>query len=354
MQNQDILVVGLDDGHDHQKVYLGINKLTNKPMQFKMPSKAAIGQANMGSEDEVNGEIISVKGSLYTVSPSLQNWEDTKTEEFPTSILSKVLAYQAIRNACKEHTIMGDKLIISSGLPVNRFYNIQTKEINKKLTEEKKANLLDFKGIFNKEDEKNKVKSLNITDHYVFCEGSSAYWDYIYDNNGGVSVEAEETGAYEGGAAIIDVGGRTTDCLIMNANGNNINGYRSDTKDFGVLNINEIIKNEMKEKFNIRFVNEVSLKKAYITGNYVIGQKSHDIRNIILAAKQEYYKNIENLLDKTIGDGSDVPVVILVGGGSYLLKDVLIERYGDSVVIPHDPEFANARGFYKLIVNDIL
>ncbi|HCV3190487.1 TPA: hypothetical protein OV554_003635, partial [Acinetobacter baumannii] len=112
MQNQDVLIVGLDDGHDHQKVYLGINKLTQKPMQFKMPSKAAIGQANMGSDEEVNGEIISVNGDLYTVSSSLQNWEDTKTEEFPTSILSKVLAYQAIRNACKENAISGDRLII--------------------------------------------------------------------------------------------------------------------------------------------------------------------------------------------------------------------------------------------------
>ena len=342
------MLVGLDDGHDHIKVYLGKDPATGQHRQFKMQSRAAVGKANMGDDDSVNEELIVVGDTTFTVSEALSDFTNTRYDEYPTSTLSKALVYQALRNALRQFNMTPRSLTITSGLPVNRFYNTHASTTNRTLIDAKKATLLDMANVYNLLDEAHEKPRVKIKDHRVLCEANAAYYDVLLDDSGEISQQAIETGIFEGGAAVLDIGGRTTDCVVVNPKGRNLNAKRSGTLDTGVISFQDNVRGQLKSTHKLGFVSEISLKNALSTGIYKVGTKEIDINDILVAEKNKLYKKIEIFMDSTVGDGSDLPAIILVGGGSYILKDLITQKYSQ-VIIPEDSEFANARGFYKLL-----
>lgn len=342
-------IVGLDDGHDHIKVYLGKDPITGMHRQYKMQSRAAVGKANMGDDDSVNEELVVVGDTLFTVSEALSEFTNTRYDEYPTSELSKALVYQALRNALNSHNISSRNLAITSGLPVNRFYNTHSRTKNVALLEAKKLNLLEMDTVYNVLDENHEKPRLKIKDHKVLCEANAAYYDVLFgDDDDDISDIAQESGIYEGGAAVLDIGGRTTDCVVVNPQGRNLNANRSGTLDTGVISFQDSVRGQLKSIHKLGFVSELSLKNALLTGVYKVGSKEIDISEILSDEKSKLYKKIELFMESTIGDGSDLPAIILVGGGAYILNDFIAEKY-QAVIIPDDAEFANARGFYKLL-----
>lgn len=346
-QNTPILV-GLDDGHDHMKIYLGKNKVTGEPMQFKMHSRAVFGCENIGDDDKVNHERIVIGNDTYTVSESLTNFANTRNDNYPTSPLSKVLVYQALRLALAQFNIDARNLNITSGLPVNKFYDSATRLKNQTLISAKKENLLAMSDVFNILDQQQNKPQIKIIDHTVLCEASAAYYDFILDDDGKETDQSAELGLYQAGAAVLDIGGRTTDCIVLNPQGHNINANRSGTIDVGILEMYDQIRNTLKQREGWSYINESALSEAIITGVYRLGKNSYDITEIIKTAKYSIFKRIEEFIFSTIGDGSDLPAIILAGGGSYSLRDLITAKYKNTV-IPEHPEFANARGFYKVL-----
>lgn len=340
------IIVGLDDGHDHIKVYAGKDPITGKAHQFKMFSRAAVGAVNMGDEDAINKELVVVDGRVFTVNESLPKFENTRFDEYPTSPLSRALVYQALRNA----NLPSTNLKITSGLPVDRFYHGPNRTMNKVLLDEKNKNLMNMGGVFNKYDEAHKVPKINIVGHKVLCEANAAYYDVLLDDDGDLTDIALEMGIYDGGAAVIDIGGRTTDCVVVNPGGMTLNSSRSGTLDVGVLQLQDNVRHELKQTYGWGFINEKALSLALITNIYTIGSRETDVSNIVISAKKHLFSQIENFIESTIGDGSDLPAIILVGGGSYVLQDMIKARYGN-VLIPEDSEYSNARGFYKIYKN---
>lgn len=121
-------------------------------------------------------------------------------------------------------------------------------------------------------------------------------------------------------------------------------------RDIGVLGFLDDLKMALKNELNINFISEPSLLKSLDTGFYGYGNNKRDITAIINLHKQQFFKKLESFIESTIGDGSDLPAIILVGGGSYYLKDIIQARY-ENIIIPEDVEFSNARGFYKIYKN---
>jgi plasmid segregation protein ParM len=335
--------VGLDDGHNGIKIYAGKDVLTNKPIQFKMQSRGVVGYASMGDPNKTEQEVILVNGEAYTISENLASYENTRNEEYATSKLSKALVYQALRLAnlnCKN-------LKITSGLPVNRFYGGLNRSMNQELINQKKNNLLDMGDVYNLYDHKKGIEPIRIIDHKVLCEANAAFIDIIMDDDGNDTEIALDLELIEYGAGIIDIGGRTTDCVVVNPNGDTLNAARSGTKDIGILSLKDELSHEMKVKYNLNHINEAALTKAMVTGIYGTGLNKRDISELLEQHKENLFNSISGFLDTTIGDGSDLPAIILVGGGGYLLKDHIEAKY-PNVIIPEDMEFANARGFYKI------
>lgn len=335
--------VGLDDGHNGIKIYAGKDVVTGTPIQFKMQSRGVVGYASMGDPDKTDQEVVIVNGEAYTISENLANYENTRNEEYATSKLSKALVYQALRLAnlkCKN-------LKITSGLPVNRFYGGLNRSMNRDLIDQKKKNLLEMSDVYNLYDHKHGIEPIRIIDHKVLCEANAAFIDIIMDDDGNDTQIAQDLELMEYGAGIIDIGGRTTDCVVVNPNGDTLNAARSGTKDVGVLSLRDELAHEMRVKFGLNHINEAALTKAMVTGTYGGGLNKRDISELLIQHKENLFNSISGFLDTTIGDGSDLPAVILVGGGGYLLKDQIQSKY-PNVIIPDDMEFSNARGFYKI------
>lgn len=336
--------VGVDDGHSCIKIYLGANLDFPEPIQFKMFARAKIGVANMGDDDTINKELVVVDGDTYTVNENIPDFESTQNDDYPLSKLNKALVYQALRNAD-----LGSKpKKIATGLPVSRYYTTgMHKTMNKELLTAKKAHLLSMDHVYNKYDEEKALPRVKIIDHKIFCEANAAYFDVLMDDFGQLTQTAEDYELYEYGAAVIDIGGRTTDCVVINPGGGSLNSARSGTSNIGILDLMEEFRNDLKSTYKWSFISETALSNALITGTYGAAAKKTDVSDLVKAHKDRLFKRLESFISSTIGDASDVPAIILVGGGSYILQDIIQERY-PNVIIPEDREFSNARGFYKI------
>lgn len=339
--------VGVDDGHSCIKIYVGATLDSPEPIQLKMFSRAKIGVANMGDDDIINKELVVVEGDTYTVNENIPDFESTQNDDYPLSKLNKALVYQALRKA----DIGRNKVKIATGLPVSRYYTTgMHKSMNKELLTAKKSHLLNMGHVYNKFDETKSLPRIEVLDHKIFCEANAAYFDVLMDDFGDLTPLAEEYEIHEYGAAVIDIGGRTTDCVVINPGGGSLNSARSGTSNIGILDLMEEFKNDLKDKYKWSFISETALSNALITGVYGAGARKTDVSELVIAHKERLFKRLESFISSTIGDASDVPAIILVGGGSYILQDIIQQRY-PNVIIPEDREFSNARGFYKLYVH---
>lgn len=343
----DYRYVGVDDGHSCIKIYVGASADRKDPIQFKMQSRAKIGIANMGDDDTINKELIVIDSDTYTVNENMSNFESTQNDNYPLSNLNKALVYQALRKAD-----VGRKTVsIATGLPVSKFYTTgMQKMMNKDLLLKKKNHLLKMDSVYNKYDQSLNLPQIKVRDHKVFCEANAAYYDVLVDDLGRITEVAEKYEIYDYGAAVIDIGGRTTDCVVINPGGGSLNSDRSSTLNLGILDLMEELRNDLKAKYNWSFISEASLSRALETGLYGAGANKTDIKDLIEDHKDRLFKRLESFLLTTIGDASDVPAVILVGGGSYILGDIIKTKY-PNIIIPDEQEFSNARGFYKILVH---
>lgn len=76
---------------------------------------------------------------------------------------------------------------------------------------------------------------MQILNHIVLSEGQCAYFDALMDDNGKRSSMYEDL--WEGGCAIIDIGGRTTDIAMINPRGGTMQASRCDTLDVGIITL---------------------------------------------------------------------------------------------------------------------
>lgn len=342
--NSKALIVGLDDGHSAIKIYTHPDP-TNplmQPIKFKMLSRGAAGIKNMGADDIINDQLVVVGDRVFTVLESLTDFEDTRNDDYQTSKLSKALVYQALRGA----HLPNKRLIISCGLPVNKFYVDQRP--NKQLITEKKLNLLNMDDVYNKYDHAHGIPRIEIENNKVLCEANAAFYDVLMDDAGEPTQIGLDYELMEYGAAVLDIGGRTTDCVVVNPNGGSLNAKRSGTLNLGILDFQEAIRTKLKSVHKFGHISEIGLSKALLTGKYGPTANQVDISDIIEAEKQTLFNGLETFIKSTIGDTSDVPALILVGGGAYVLKDILSKKY-NNLIIPDEMEFSNARGFFKIL-----
>ncbi|ABO11091.2 MULTISPECIES: ParM/StbA family protein [Acinetobacter] len=344
MKGYKTLTVGVDDGHDGIKIYCGeVGK------SFRLPSRVANGRTIIGDTDEVNKQIIHVNGKYFTVDEFTKEHIDTRTEDYPLSDANVALVHHALHQAFDGQY---RKFKIATGLPLNRYYGGKDKAKNEKLIADKTQNLLinkDFNNptVYNLYEHDKKNDPLQILNHIVLSEGQCAYFDALMDDNGKRSSMYEDL--WEGGCAIIDIGGRTTDIAMINPRGGTMQASRCDTLDVGIITLKNKVSQNLKEFFGLSSnITDWRLSKALKTGIYNHGGKDHDISKILNAAKVEITDQIENSIKVNVQDGQDLGAVLLVGGGSITLGDELLKRFNyDNWHLVKQPEFANARGMYK-------
>jgi plasmid segregation protein ParM len=172
----------------------------------------------------------------------------------------------------------------------------------------------------------------------VFAEGVAAWVDHCIDDGGDVVANVGRP------AAIVDVGGRTTDC-VTTLPGWKVDHARSGTTNRGVLDLFETVAAGVRTKFNLPDVPLQIVEDAVRTGEIVLWNQSHDIREMVEAARRELSDQILREIMRRIGRAADLERVLFVGGGALVLPD--LKKHFPNAVVPADPEFANARGLLK-------
>lgn len=322
--------VGVDDGHYSIKL-IGDNK-----EMITIPSRAAQGRQILSFNDDDDG-FYETEGMQFTVNANLENYEDTRFMEYPKSNLNRVLIHAALLKA----GYGGRNVSIATGLPVSYYY-LRSGEKNEALIEGKVQSL--YKPV-----KSSSRPTANIVSNIATTEAIAAYFDQLMDMDGNEVPDSDEFA--QSTVGVIDVGGKTTDCAVLLPNesdgGVTVSSDRSGSNDMGVLVLNGAIESLLRSKFDLDNVPPRMVEAAIRTGKVKISGTAIDISDIVLGEKVKLTDKIMAGVRTKIGTGRDLEQILFVGGGSIVLRDQL-QAHFPNARFPERPEFANARGMFKI------
>jgi len=147
-------------------------------------------------------------------------------------------------------------------------------------------------------------------------------------------------------AIIIDIGYNTVDCIAVEKSEGLWKKKRGITlENFGIMKAVEIMREILPEKIGLL----KNWSASRLLEIFERGAVSIDGEKIDLASykKESIQRYVEILLSKTkqeLKDSfRDISTVIVAGGGAYYIDK---RFFGHNVIIPEEPEFSQARGYY--------
>jgi hypothetical protein len=151
-----------------------------------------------------------------------------------------------------------------------------------------------------------------------------------------------------GGALILDIGFNTVDFLSVRVRGNDLVKERGGTiEGLGVKSAVEIFRSLLPAEAGfLRNEPYVFLVPYFAKGRLTLAGKEFFLQEEKAKASKLWTEQIYLRLQEEIGELiKSKPVFVVAGGGAYFLDRSLFER---EVYIPVQPDFSNARGYYKL------
>ncbi len=323
------IFVGVDDGHYAIKVVLEDGTTLAVPSRGKA-GRHLISTAWQGDEA---GLYKTEEGNDFTVHEHLQSADDTRFMGYPNSPLNRVLVHHALRHA----GLGGKDVSIATGLPVSYYYLADGRR-NDALISSKQANLR--KGVTC-----GTHPMARIAHNIVATEAIAAYFDQLIEMDGSPSASADAMG--ESMIGVVDIGGKTTDCAVIFPGGNQVDTDRSGSNDVGVLMLYTTIGSILQSKFELDNVPPRLVEAAIRTGFVKIAGKTEDVSDVVRVEKERLAEQIMAGVRTKIGAGKDLDSVLFVGGGTIVMREQL-EKYFSHSRFVENPEFANARGMFKI------
>lgn len=273
-------------------------------------------------------------GADYTVDHNIDG-ESTRYEGYATSEINRVLVHHALHIAGLE----GREITLATGLPLGTFFGGPGRAADAELIAKKKANLAEAV-------EAMSGKPAPVIRHQeVVSQGLMAYADYALQDD----LSFREGFDSSVPVAVVDIGGGTTDTATI-VNGDKVDFDRSGTINKGVLDVFAQLQQRLRERFKLgsASIPAATLEHFLRTGKARVRGAEHDISDDIHAVVGVVLEEIRRELKRRIGEAALMQAVVLVGGGANLFADGLREDY-PHLVVPEDPEFANARGMLKML-----
>lgn len=340
-----LMTVGQDDGHDTNKTCYGWDKATDTYKYGYAKARAVDGLQQVmavGSQTGTGGAY-ETEGQRFTVAgqQSLLRTLDTRMDGYALSHLNRTLVYHSLA----ECGIGDTEIYLITGLPVDQYYKNGTPNqtlIGKKID-----------SIFKPVKRIGKGPDLpTVVKQGVISEAIAAFYDALIRPDGTYDSEIESLISRRP-VAVIDLGGKTLDIVVVAENVSSVYNDRSGTTNIGVLHLLDKVAERIKSEYEFNsnpplpFVEEACRTKKYD----VFGEEV-DVTHIIEAACTDYLSQVRNYFVSKVGDGSDLGAAIFVGGGTALVSRILGDAafatiYKGKRIIPVDPEYANARGMWK-------
>ena len=319
--------VGLDDGYAFTKLALPDGRL------LAIPSRARLGRAGVTWIDAGEQRIFEyeTEGNRYAV--GAVDGEPTHFEGYPFSGMNRAIVQHALQQA----GLSGHSVHAVSGLPLSAFYT-QHGEQRHKTLEKKRASLKQvvLPG--------NGQLPASIAFHEVIPEALAAWYDDVIVEQGDeVTLDADRLSVP---VAIIDIGGRTTDFVVVKDQGV-IHGS-SGSLPCGMLDVKQQVADGIQERFDLERLSEPLIARAVEHQVVRLQGRDHDVSEWVEAAKREVVARIHAETRRQLGLGIELDRVLFVGGGTVALAAHIADWFPHQAIAAH-PAFANARGMLKYL-----
>jgi len=146
--------------------------------------------------------------------------------------------------------------------------------------------------------------------------------------------------------AIVDIGGRTTDYVVVKDQG--ILHAASGSLQCGMLNVKHSVANGIQARFDLESLSEPLVAHAVEHKHVRLQGKNHDVADIVEAAMREVVERIHAETRRQLGLGVELDRVLFVGGGTVALAEHIANWFPHQAIAEH-PAFANARGMLKYL-----
>jgi plasmid segregation protein ParM len=146
--------------------------------------------------------------------------------------------------------------------------------------------------------------------------------------------------------AIIDIGGRTTDYVVVKEQG--ILHGSSGSLQCGMLNVKQRLADGIQARFDLESLSEQLVAQAVEQNQIRLQGSDHDVKNLVDDAKREVVEQIFAETRRQLGLGVELDRVLFVGGGAVALAEHINNWYPHQAIAQH-PAFANARGMLKYL-----
>ena len=317
--------VGLDDGYATTKIALAAGRV------FSVPSRARVGAAAVTSLNETRPSVREYETGGRRYAAGALDGESTRFDDYPFSDLNRVI----VQHALQEVALDGCRLHVVSGLPVSAFYHA-TGARRDDVIARKVANLL-----APVEPTDGRPQATVIV-HDVIPEALAAWYDHV------ISEEADGARVDEAQMrlpiAVIDIGGRTTDfvvvedqCVIHRASG---------SLRCGMLDLKQRVGEALRARFALEELGERTVEDGMDRRAVRLFGQSHDITDLVDAALSEIIQIIYGETRRQLGRGAELERVLFVGGGAVALGAQIRDWFPNQVIAPM-PAFANVRGMFK-------
>ncbi len=319
--------VGIDDGYAYTKIALPDGRL------FVIPSRGRIGQSGVTWIHHGQQRIFEYKteDKLYAV--GAVDGAPTHFDGYPWSGLNRAI----VQHALQEAGLAGRTAHAVSGLPVSAFYRKSGERRQDTITKKQDSLKQAVRPLAD-------VLPAGIAFHEVIPEALAAWYDYvIVEKDGKASLDDERLSVP---IAIVDIGGRTTDFVVVKDQG--VVHGSSGSLQGGLLDVKQQLANGIQERFDLESLGEQIVSDA-VEHKYVRLQgKDHDVTPLVDAAKRELVERLHAETRRQLGLGIELDRVLFVGGGTVALSEHIADWFPHQAIAEH-PAFANARGMLKYL-----
>ncbi|MDZ7770168.1 MAG: ParM/StbA family protein [Woeseiaceae bacterium] len=319
--------VGIDDGFADTKLALPDGRL------LVTPSRARIGRSRVSWLNHAERRIFEYETEATVFSVGDVEAAATRFEGYACSGLNRAIVQHALQQAGLE----GCQLEAVSGLPVSAYYRNSGVKRQAAINDKTENLMLPVTPRF-------EALPADIVFHEVIPEALAAWYDHVIVARDGKAQLDHQRFAVP--MAVIDIGGRTTDTVVVRDQG--VEHGASGSLARGLLDVKQALADALQERFDLESISDRALTHAVQQKRVRLFGRDHDVTAEVNAAKQELVEELYAEARRQLGRAMELDCVLFVGGGAMALAEHITDWFPNQQIAAQ-PAFANARGMLKYL-----
>lgn len=326
-QSSRPIPVGIDDGFADTKLALPDGRL------LVTPSRARIGRSKVSWLNHAERRIFEYQTEATVFSVGDVDAAATRFEGYACSGLNRTIVQHALQQAGLE----GSQVEAVSGLPVSAYYRNSGAKRHAAINDKTENLMLPVTPRY-------EALPAEIVFHEVIPEALAAWYDHVIVVRDGQARLDQQRVAVP--TAVIDIGGRTTDTVVVRDQG--IEHSASGSLTRGLLDVRQALADALQERFDLEAVSDRALAHAVQQKRVRLFGRDHDVTAEVNAARQELVEELYAEARRQLGRAMELDCVLFVGGGAMALAEHITDWFPNQQIAAQ-PVFANARGMLKYL-----